>query len=210
MPITYTLIGFDRRPLAEAGERNHVAHNIMARYPAGEHLRKSFSHENQTFHLDASADGLVFLCLATSSMTLNTCFSYLQDIRGRFYAQYEGVYQNAADFSLNDFSRVAIDRMNYFSQDQGADTLSRAKSEVDKVKEQMLTNIDKVIDRGGNIESLRDQTDDLEEQTYVFKKAANDVHRSMWWKNTRMMVLLVITVVVVLAILIGLLVLIFK
>lgn len=81
--------------------------------------------------------------------------------------QPQSTYGEAAEtalaFAYNDeFGRVLGQQMDYFSNNPQADTITRVRGEISEVKEVMVQNIEKVLDRGEKIELLVDKTDQLQ------------------------------------------------
>lgn len=46
----------------------------------------------------------------------------------------------------------------------------------------MRDNINKVAERGDNLENLQGKTDGLAESAQSFRRGANQVRKKMWWK----------------------------
>jgi vesicle-associated membrane protein 4 len=66
----------------------------------------------------------------------------------------------------------------------------------------MRENINKVSQRGENLDSLQDKTDNLAVSAQGFRRGANRVRKDMWWKDMKMRVCLVICVIVLLIVII--------
>ncbi|KAJ5754178.1 Synaptobrevin [Penicillium nucicola] len=94
----------------------------------------------------------------------------------------------------------------------GADDLSRGpkpNNNIDKISKEiqdtvgvMKDNIDKVSQRGENLSSLQDKTDNLAVSAQGFRRGANRVRKDMWWKDMKMRVCLIICVIVLLVVII--------
>lgn len=66
----------------------------------------------------------------------------------------------------------------------------------------MRENINKVSQRGENLDSLQDKTDNLAVSAQGFHRGANRVRKDMWWKDMKMRVCLVICVILLLVVII--------
>jgi hypothetical protein len=66
----------------------------------------------------------------------------------------------------------------------------------------MRENINKVSQRGENLDSLQDKTDNLAVSAQGFRRGANRVRKDMWWKDMKMRVCLIICVIVLLIVII--------
>ncbi|KAJ9506209.1 hypothetical protein QJQ45_000589 [Haematococcus lacustris] len=96
-------------------------------------------------------------------------FAFLDDIRARFYASYgnarevAGVPEQALAYEYStDFGPVLAERMAFFGNDPAADTITRVKGELLEVKNIMIENIEKVLERGEKLDLLVDKTDNLQ------------------------------------------------
>jgi len=72
------------------------------------------------------------------------------------------------------------------------------KSTVDVMRD----NITKVSQRGEQLDSLQDKTDNLAVSAQGFRRGANRVRKQMWWKDMKMRVCLIIAVIVLILIIV--------
>ena len=49
----------------------------------------------------------------------------------------------------------------------------------------MVENIDKLLERGENIELLLDKTEELNDNAFKFQKSSKRLHYKMWCKNVK-------------------------
>ena len=66
----------------------------------------------------------------------------------------------------------------------------------------MRSNINKVSERGENLNSLQDKTDNLAMSAQGFRRGANRVRKQMWWKDMKMRMCLIIGIVILLIVII--------
>ena len=73
------------------------------------------------------------------------------------------------------------------------------RPKVSEVKEIMMQNIEKVLDRGEKLELLVDKTENLRYQADQFQKGGKALRNKMWWQNVKMklMVALIVSIVIV-------------
>lgn len=76
------------------------------------------------------------------------------------------------------------------------------RSQVNEVKDVMTKNIERVLERGDNLDNLVTKTTDLEAGAAVFRDQTKVVRRKMWWKNTKMNLILGIVAIVIIVIII--------
>lgn len=66
----------------------------------------------------------------------------------------------------------------------------------------MRDNINKVSQRGENLDSLQDKTDNLAHSAQGFRRGANRVRKQMWWKDMKMRICVIVGVIILLVIII--------
>ena len=71
------------------------------------------------------------------------------------------------------------------------------RGEISEVKNVMIENIEKVLDRGDKIELLVDKTDHLRADAFRFKRSAREVKGRAWWQNAKMYLIFAVVVIFV-------------
>jgi len=185
-----------------AGNFTEVVRSMLRNIGTQNDSKTTYTSDNYFFHV-AVDNGLIFLCTTESDDGKKPAYAFLTEIQRDFA---NGNLQSRAHFAtegeLNgEFSGTMQQLMEQYSR-RGNDNMAMLQSQVDEVRGVMTQNIEKVLQRGENLEDLMDKTTDLEIHSMAFKKTARQVHRKMWWKNTKMMCILGIVVVTVIAIII--------
>lgn len=85
---------------------------------------------------------------------------------------------------------------NYYS-DPKNDKITKIKADIDQVKDVMIDNIDKMIERGEKIESLVDKTDNLATESQTFEAQARDLRYKMLKKRILIMIIIGIVLLVI-------------
>ncbi|KAK9828831.1 hypothetical protein WJX72_002301 [[Myrmecia] bisecta] len=188
--ILYTVVARGTVVLAEystvTGNAHLVAHRILEKL-SQEDSRVSYSQERHLFHILVS-NGLTFMCMADESIGRRIPFAFLDDIKDRFLSAYADGAATAVAYEYNtDFSRVLQQRCDYFSNDPNADAINRVRGGITEVKNIMVENIEKVLDRGERIELLVDKTDHLQHEAFAFKRESRRLKHKMWWQNARLL-----------------------
>jgi vesicle-associated membrane protein 7 len=89
------------------------------------------------------------------------------------------------------FSPMLKQQIDTFNNNPaGADNISRVKAQIDSVKDVMVDNIDRVLERGEKIELLVDKTDRLNQQAFKFEKSSRALKTSMYCKKIKMYLLI--------------------
>ena len=149
------------------------------------------------------SDGYVFLVVADEAFGRQVPFSCLDAIAAEFAASYGERARDAIAHSLNrSFAPVLKQHMEAAGADPGAHSkVSRVQQQVSEVKEIMMDNIEKVLDRGEKIELLVDKTENLRFQADNFHRTGRALRRRMWWQNLKMKLVFAAIVLVVVLIL---------
>lgn len=76
-------------------------------------------------------------------------------------------------------------------------------NEIDDLKEIMVANIDKVLQRDEQIGLLVEKTEQLHDSSFQFRKNATYLKREMWWRNMKLMMMIAAAIVFVIYILMA-------
>ncbi len=71
---------------------------------------------------------------------------------------------------------------------------------VDELKDVLIEDINKVVERGDRLEKLVQSTDDLAQSGRIFRKGAVKVKRSMIWKLVLLVIIIIIIALVIIAV----------
>eukprot|EP01066_Platyproteum_vivax_P002462 Platyproteum_vivax@DN13007_c0_g1_i1.p1 len=126
---------------------------------------------------------------------------FLEDVCTRFQELYPpDVIDDAIALTMNaHFSPILAEQMHVFnSMDTTNEKIQQVKSQVNEIKDLMVDNIDKILDRGEKIDLLVDITDDMNQNAFHFQRQvkARTLQRHYWWQNTRCYLLFLLCVIV--------------
>jgi len=76
--------------------------------------------------------------------------------------------------------------------------MGRVRTNMKDIEAIVVENIDLMLERGENLQSLVEKTDRLDHNAFVFKKGSSQMRRSMWWKEKRSIVMVCIVVLILL------------
>lgn len=158
--------------------------------------------DHHTFNYLADA-GYVYLVVADEEFGRQIPFACLDRIRDEFKATYGGRVQDAIAHSLDrSFGPKLKEHMDYCTQNPDKiSKVTRVQQQVSEVKEIMMDNIEKVLDRGEKIELLVDKTENLRFQADNFHRTGRALRRRMWWQNLKMKLMMggaVLAIIIVL------------
>eukprot|EP00301_Raphidiophrys_heterophryoidea_P000357 c10179_g1_i1.p1 GENE.c10179_g1_i1~~c10179_g1_i1.p1 ORF type:complete len:251 (+),score=71.39 c10179_g1_i1:103-753(+) len=206
MPIVYAVVSRGATVLAEfaatSGNFVIVTRRILEKI-APKDGKMSYEYDSYLFHYIVE-QGLIYLCIAEKQFSRRSCFMFLEDIKQRFVKQYSESARNSLAYGMNEeFSRVLQKQMDYYST-FSHDRVMQVKEEIDEVKGIMVSNIEKVMDRGEKIDLLVGKTENLNQQAFRFKKESKSLHRALWLKNIKMnMLIFLLVIVILMAIVMG-------
>ncbi|KAK2994177.1 hypothetical protein RJ640_018162 [Escallonia rubra] len=201
MAILYALVARGSVVLAEfigaSTNASAVARQILEKTPGSNDVNVSYSQDRYIFHVRRT-DGLTVLCMADDTAGRRIPFAFLEDIHQRFVRTYGRAVLSAHAYAMNDeFSRVLSQQMEYYSSDPNADRINRLKGEMSQVRNVMIENIDKVLDRGDRLELLVDKTANLQGNTFRFRKQARRFRSTVWWRNVKLTIALILLLLVI-------------
>lgn len=95
------------------------------------------------------------------------------------------------------FAPVLKSRMEYFNTNPNADSIMKVQNQIESVKDIMIENIDRVLERGEKIELLVDKTDRLNQQAFNFEKSSRSLKNAMICRKIRNYVIVFIIVALI-------------
>nr|GMD48708.1 vesicle-associated membrane protein 711 [Ipomoea batatas] len=201
MAILYALVGRGSVVLAEhsaaSTNASAIAKQILDKIPGNDDTNVSYSQDRYIFHVKRT-DGLTVLCMADDVAGRRIPFAFLEDIHQRFVKTYGRAVLSAQAYAMNnEFSRVLNQQMEYYSNDPNADRINRIKGEMSQVRNVMIENIDKVLERGDRLELLVDKTETMQGNTFRFRKQARQFRSSVWWRNVKLIVAVIVVLLVI-------------
>eukprot|EP01129_Flabellula_baltica_P015184 TRINITY_DN7554_c0_g1_i1.p1 TRINITY_DN7554_c0_g1~~TRINITY_DN7554_c0_g1_i1.p1 ORF type:complete len:230 (+),score=36.10 TRINITY_DN7554_c0_g1_i1:23-712(+) len=202
MPIYYSCVTRVDVLLAEhslqRGNYSDFVNKIRQQVPFTEGSRMSYSYDRYIFHYWIKF-GLMFLCVADEHFGTRIPVSYLEAIQKKWRTSYGDKGATALEYAMqSEFSRVMKQQMDYFSNDINADKIRQVEHGMNQVKENVVSGIEKLLERGERIELLMDKTDQLQANSFQIRNRSAALKRAMWWKNAKMTILIVVIVIILL------------
>ncbi|XP_022249949.1 vesicle-associated membrane protein 7-like isoform X1 [Limulus polyphemus] len=189
-----------------SGDFENVAHVMLPNIPIAKDTKTTYTSENYLFHVVVE-NGLIFLCTAPPDFGRRLCYSFLSEVKRRFNTNsLMARAKSAITHELGrDFGPILAEEMERYSRGESGDNISQLQSQVEQVKGIMTQNIEKVLERGDQIDVLLDKTSDLEASSSHFRSSARRVRQKMFCQNVKMWLILgfigvvVITLIVLMA-----------
>lgn len=143
--------------------------------------------------------------VSPSQVTRKLPFGFLIEIQRQFTAQYTpSALADAPAYGCAQFNARLKTTMAQYSQGgENEDAVAKAQREIESVRGIMTENIERVLERGERIDLLVDKTAGLQTGAREFRVRSRGLRRRMWWKNTKLMVLLVFVCVFLLYLFVG-------
>eukprot|EP00043_Microstomoeca_roanoka_P000942 m.30084 g.30084 ORF g.30084 m.30084 type:complete len:246 (-) comp10576_c0_seq1:542-1279(-) len=207
MSLIYALVARDNQILAEytesSGNFTTVTQSILDKIPQNDQ-KCTYVYDRYLFHYTRE-DGVVYLCMADESFGRRVPFQFLAQIVKDFLP-YKSRARSSITYGLNrDFSPILQRQMAQYNRKANDDALTRAREEVEQVKDIMVQNIEKVLQRGEAIELLVDKAEELQDEAKRFQKRSRKLKQQMWWQNKKMC-LLITGVILAICLIIGLII----
>ncbi|GLT93356.1 hypothetical protein SLE2022_111530 [Rubroshorea leprosula] len=223
--LIYSFVAKGNVVLAEhtsySGNFSTIAVQCLQKLPS-DSSKYTYSCDGRTFNFLID-DGFVFLVVADESVGRGMPFVFLERVKDDFKQCYGASIKNAEthplaaddedDALIEDRFSIAynLDRefgprlkehMQYCaSHPEEISKLSKLKAQITEVKEVMMDNIEKVLDRGERIELLVDKTENLQFQADSFQRQGRELRRKMWLQSLKVKVVVGGTIVALILIL---------
>lgn len=158
MPLIYSLVSRGTDVLCESttthmtGNFSTVTRVLLKKIPPND-AKLSYVYDKYIFHYMV-VSGLTYLCMTDPEFNRLQAFTFLGDIKDRFLAIYGDRGKSVQAYSLNaDFQKELETKMEHFNS-RSENRISQVREELNQVKDVVMGNIDKVLDRGEKIELL--------------------------------------------------------
>mmetsp|Transcript_30779 Transcript_30779/g.68203 ORF Transcript_30779/g.68203 Transcript_30779/m.68203 type:complete len:253 (+) Transcript_30779:119-877(+) len=209
MPLIYSFVARDTTVLAEytpfSGNFNTVAIECLQKINNPE-SKFTIACDRHTFNFLVH-NGFTYLVVADEAYGRQIPFAFLERVRDEFEEKYADKARMAPAHSLDrTFGQRLKSHMEYcMAHPEEISKIAAVQKKVNDVKDVMMENIEKVLERGDKIELLVDKTDALQNHAEQFQKKGRQLRRHMCWNNFKMK-LIVIFALLLLGVVIFLLV----
>jgi vesicle-associated membrane protein 7 len=135
---------------------------------------------------------------------MREAFTFLLRLRGNFEKNYLPQVSDTVD-SLKDNPSLLSDlksEMLAIENSEG-DTITLTQNELDQVRNIMVENVDRLLERGERITLLVSKTDRMNENAVTFRRRTVLVARHMWWQNVKFGALVAAAAIVCIYLAIG-------
>lgn len=199
MPLVYAFVARAGTVLAEhaayAGNFKTVALECLQKARTQER-RFSVTTDGHSFNF-ANEGGLIFMVVADEGTGREVPLGCLDRIVSDFQANYagKGISGDSMQRSFGGQLRAHLQYCETHPEEMSR--VSAVKSKVEEVKNIMIDNIDKVLERGQKIDELADKAHDLNINAQQFHKAGQALRRKMWFDNLKMKILCIAVLLII-------------
>jgi AAA15 family ATPase/GTPase len=137
----------------------------LEKIPTNVEHKHTYEQENYNFNYKCNGH-FVYYCLTAQDFPLRVTFAFLDDLEANHLRT-----RTNKNTNLNNLIKDKMAHFNNLDNDQ----ISKLKKKVDDTKSVMLENIDKIVDRGTDLDELVKQTDSLSVKSKQFSKGAKDL-----------------------------------
>jgi vesicle-associated membrane protein 7 len=139
-------------------------------YVYGDHL----VHYITTSSTSDIPDGLTYLCISSDTGGRRVPFLFLTSVQTAFTEQYsEHDIATAPPYGLNSFAKTLKTQMEWAdggAKNPGMDKGKEVREEMNAVKDVMVQNIERVLERGERIDLLVNKTDHMNQTAFAFRQ----------------------------------------
>jgi synaptobrevin homolog YKT6 len=152
-----------------------VSRTVVARSSASEH--SSVAHEDYVAHVHVKSNKLACVILTDKDYPARVAF----DVIRRALESFEKTVPAAQWANLTADQLFSVSEINAllakYQSPAEVDQLLKLQSDVDEVKEIMVKNMEKMLDRGEKLEDLVGKTDQLSASTKTFMKQSKKLNK---------------------------------
>jgi len=159
-----------------------------------EDAKFSYKYNEDFYFHYINENGVTYLCMTDVDYPMRMGFAFLDDVKDRFLDTYGYIIADAIQYQMEEFKETLRERMDFFNHDPTADKISMVRENAERVKDVMVENMQKILEKGERVELLVKKTDLMQTQATGLKRKAAEVRRSMYWRNVRMCALIILII----------------
>ncbi len=128
--------------------------------------RSRFSSGEHAFFVLLDDRDILYLCLS-SSKSQTQPFFYLEAVKASFVAKfgYDRIFQCRDLYELNEDFALSLQALAANAEQlKEQDIATTVINQIENVKDRMISNIDKMLERGNQIDSLINKSEQLSEE----------------------------------------------
>lgn len=126
-----------------------------------------------------------FACVSDSTLPRRTGHLFLDELAKVFYKMFVEPPEKLTSTLCASFNSTMKEHITRSSEKLPEDKLQQVRTVVDEVKTIALDNVEKVLQRGTQIDEIVEKTDELQNAAVGFQRQSRNLRNQMWWNNTK-------------------------
>jgi len=213
MPILYALVSRGIDVLCDAtaedvtGNFSNITRVLLNKIPANDNSRCSYRYDQYVFHYQ-TIQGLISLCMTDRDYQRRYAFEFLNNLDKEFNSCYAHLWRTApAHTYQTTFHPTLLSLISQYSQPEthsSDHTIQQIHQEVAIVKDNMIKNIDKLLERGEKLELLVSKVDSMENHAVRFHKDSKKLKHNERKRNCKIALVVLIFVLTIIYVILTL------
>jgi len=187
MSLVYSVVARGTTVLAECTSAStsttnapQVASLILDKIKPGEAAKLTYVYGDHLVHYittastDAIPEGVTYLCITSDASGRRVPFLFLTSVQKAFIEEFsEHDIASAPPYGLNSFAKTLKTQMEWAdggAKGSGLDKGKEIREEMNAVKDVMVQNIERVLERGERIDLLVNKTDHMQQTAFAFRQ----------------------------------------
>mmetsp|Transcript_68939 Transcript_68939/g.194437 ORF Transcript_68939/g.194437 Transcript_68939/m.194437 type:complete len:233 (+) Transcript_68939:144-842(+) len=169
-----------------AGNFEHATIPMLAKFDRDVEMNSYIYGEYAFHYVIDDGTGLWFVCMADRTTGRRLPIAFLGAVQQKFKARYShDEVQSAIAYGMQHEFKGEIRALMEQYNSPNADKLTYLTEMVNKIKDDAMESIDKIIERQDRIELLVTRTMSLSDSSGSFRRGAEGLRNTMWWRNVR-------------------------
>eukprot|EP01097_Dermamoeba_algensis_P001538 TRINITY_DN1580_c0_g1_i1.p1 TRINITY_DN1580_c0_g1~~TRINITY_DN1580_c0_g1_i1.p1 ORF type:complete len:215 (-),score=55.12 TRINITY_DN1580_c0_g1_i1:223-867(-) len=167
-----------------------VAKRVLETIDFSLETKKSYSYQGFTYN-SMVASGVCYLAVSDDKFQRRISFAFLTRIQDEYNKNH------SKKGNASEYKKFMESEKNFFSTNPEADKLGALQNQVDEVKNIMLENIDKTLQRGAKLEDIDKKAEDLNVTTTNFHQKSKKLKCALLKKNIKLTIAIVICCIII-------------
>eukprot|EP01129_Flabellula_baltica_P012981 TRINITY_DN5960_c0_g1_i1.p1 TRINITY_DN5960_c0_g1~~TRINITY_DN5960_c0_g1_i1.p1 ORF type:complete len:165 (-),score=32.57 TRINITY_DN5960_c0_g1_i1:8-502(-) len=143
------------------------------------------------------------MVMAKTGFSVSKSYAFLADVMNQFIQQYDGEWEDASPLEMNNsFSRYMANKKAFY-ETATSDKIGQVNKQLEDTKQIILSNLEKVLERGASIEILLDKTSEMENLSFTMADRSKKLKNALWWRNAKLTIAIVVIVIIIILILVS-------
>ena len=134
--------------------------------------------------------GACYGCITGAGVGANAGMMFLSDVMNEFKLQYgqsereQAMASGGSTMQFRGFG-TSLGRIMGAAGGGGSGSMQRVQTQIEQTRNVMATNIDKVLQRGEDLDSVVDKSSKMVDSANVFRKKGVQLREQLWWTDMR-------------------------